>query len=313
MTSDHEEVGIGSFACAVGDLECKPVDIPDFDALWQSVSPGTDFAAMGCATYRKMSRPVGEYVVDAVRRTLQDAAVSPKDIDHIVFATSDPALARLPREFAIGVLGAVGLVDCVPHLLSFQRCCSSLTALRHGRQLFADPRVAHVLVVALDFTPDDYERVRTYALFGDAAASCLLTRRGAGLVRLVSSAIHVDEDGLRGRDSILSRKEVADRALSSVLDASGRRLEQITKVFAVNLHQPLTLFNATAAGFGLDKLHFADTLSAYGHCGNCDWMINLSDYHERVGIRPGEIYLAQASAQGFYACGLLEGSPRSEA
>jgi hypothetical protein len=39
-------------------------------------------------------------------------------------------------------------------------------------------------------------------------------------------------------------------------------------------------------------------------------MINLVDYHERVGIRPGETYLAQSMAPGFYACGLLEGSAR---
>jgi hypothetical protein len=39
-------------------------------------------------------------------------------------------------------------------------------------------------------------------------------------------------------------------------------------------------------------------------------MINLSDYHEKVGIVPGGIYLAQSSANGFYACGLLEGSAR---
>jgi 3-oxoacyl-[acyl-carrier-protein] synthase-3 len=313
MTSDHEAVGIGSFACAFGDLECKPESIPDFDALWQAVSPNADFAAMGCATFRKMSGRVDEYVIEAVRRTLQGAVVSPEDIDHIVFATSDPTIAVLASDFAIRVLGAVGLVDCVPHLLSFQRCCSSLTALRHGQHLFTDPNVAHVVVVALDFTPDDRDRVRSYAVFGDAAVSCLLTRRDPGLVRLVSSAVHVDGDGLRGRDSFVSRKEVADRALSSVLHASGRQLEQITKVFAANLHQPLTLFNATAAGLRLEKLHFADTLSAYGHCGNCDWMINLVDYHERFGIVPGETYLAQASAQGFYAYGLLEGSPRSRA
>ena len=309
MTPDRDEVGIGAFASAFGDLECKPENIPDFDALWQAVSPpGADFATMGCTTFRKMSGPVQEYVVDAVRGSLQDAAVSPADIDHIVLATSDPTIALLSPDFAIDVLSAVGLVDCVPHLLSFQRCCSSIIALQHGRRLFSDPDVTHVVVVGLDFTPDDRERLRTYAVFGDAATSCLLSRREPGLVRLVSSAVHVDDEGLRGRDTFVSRQKVADRALSSVLRSGGRRLEQITKVFPANLHQPLTLFNATAAGLRLDTLHYADTLAAYGHCGNCDWMINLSDYHEKVGIIPGATYLAQSSANGFYACGLLEGT-----
>jgi 3-oxoacyl-[acyl-carrier-protein] synthase III len=255
-----------------------------------------------------MSEPVAAYVVDAVGRSLQDAAVDPGDVDHIVFATSDPVLASLSPDFAVGVLEAAGLVDCVPHLMSYQRCCSSLTALRHGRQLFSDPDVRHVMVAALDHTPDDRDRVRSYALFGDAAASCLLSRNRPGLVRLVASAIRVDREGLRGQDTFVSRKKVADAALACVLRVGGRELGQITKVFAANLHKPLTLFNAGSVGLRKDMLHFADTLSAYGHCGNADWMINLVDYHDRFGIRPGETYLAQSLAQGFYACGLLEGS-----
>lgn len=308
MIPDHEHVGIGSFACAFGDVECKPENIPDFDALWQTVSFGTDFAEMGCSTYRKMSGPVAEYVVDAVRRTLRGAGASSADIDHIVFATSDPTLALLPSDFAQSVLIALELDDCVPHVLSFQRCCSSLTALRHGRQLFTDPDVTHVAVVALDFVPHDRDRVRSYAVFGDAAASCLLTRDDPGLMRLVSSAVKVDPDGLRGRDSFGSRKDVADRTLAAVLSAGHRELGQIAKVFAANLHKPLTLFNATSVGLRPDTLHFTDTLAAYGHCGNADWIINLVDYHERFGVRSGETYLAQSLAPGFYACGLLEGS-----
>jgi 3-Oxoacyl-[acyl-carrier-protein (ACP)] synthase III. len=225
-----------------------------------------------------------------------------------VFATSDPTLALLPYDFAGRVLLAVGLDDCVPHVVSFQRCCSSLTALRHGQELFSDPEVTHVVVVAVDFMPHDRDRVRSYAMFGDAAVSCLLTRHHPGLVRLVSSAVKVDPDGLRGHDSFVSRKNVADRTLSAVLRAGGRRQGQIAKVFAANLHKPLTLFNATSVGLLPDTLHFADTLAAYGHCGNADWMINLVDYHERFGIQSGETYLAQSLAPGFYACGLFEGS-----
>ncbi len=308
MISDHEDIGIGSFACAFGDVECKPENIPDFEALWESVSFGVDYAEMGCRTYRKMSDPVEDYVVDAVRRTLQAGGATAANVGHLVFATSDPTLALLPPDFAGRVLLALGLDDCVPHVVSFQRCCSSLTALRHGEGLFADPDVTHVVVVALDFIPQDRDRVRSYAMFGDAAVSCLLTRTGPGLVRLLSSGVKMDPEGLLGRDTFISRKNVADRTLAAVLRAGGRRPGQLTKVFAANLYKPLTLFNATSVGLRPDTLHFADTLATYGHCGNADWMINLVDYHERFGIRSGETYLAQSLAPGFYACGLLEGS-----
>ena len=129
-------------------------------------------------------------------------------------------------------------------------------------------------------------------------------------MRLVSCAVKVDPDGLRGRDSFISRKNVADRTLAAVLRAGDRQLGQIAKVFAANLHKPLTLFNGTSVGLLPDTLHFVETLAAYGHCGNADWMINLIDYHERFGIRSGDTYLAQSLAPGFYACGLFEGSAR---
>ncbi|MFE2810951.1 hypothetical protein ACFXGG_10930 [Streptomyces nigra] len=308
MISDLENIGIGSFACVFGDLENKPENIPGFDALWQTASFGTDFGDMGCGTYRKMNRPVLDHVVDAVRRSMSGSGARPGDVGHLVLATSDPTLALLPSDFAEQVLLACGLDDCVPHLVSYQRCCSSLTALRHARDLFADPDVTHVVMVALDFVPDDRDRVRPYALFGDAAVACTLTRHEPGLVRLVSSAVKVDPDGLRGQDTFASRKTVADRTLAAALRAGRRQRGQLTRVFAANLYKPLTLFNASSVGLPPDRLHFTETLAAYGHCGNADWMINLADHHERVGVRAGQTYLAQSLAPGFYACVLLEGT-----
>lgn len=307
MAADRTAVGMGSFRWALGDLECEPGDIPDFEAVWQARSPGTDFGSTGCATYRKMSGPVEDYVIDAVRRTLRDSVDSPADVDHIVFATSDECLALLPADFVVRVLDALGLVGCLPHLVSFQQCCSSLAALRHSRQLFCDLRVTDVVLVSLDAVPQDRDRLTPSALFSDAAVSCLLTRRGPGLVRPVSSAVRVDHAGMLGRDSFASRQQAVRGTLSKVLDAGGRRLDQVAMVFPTNQYQAVTLFNATAAGLRRERLHFTDTLSAFGHCGNSDWMINLIDYHDRFGIRPGEIYLAQSSAPGIHACALLAG------
>jgi 3-oxoacyl-[acyl-carrier-protein] synthase III len=313
MSVDREYVGIGSFACAFGDLEHGPEDIADFDGLWEAQSNGQGFAAMGSAAFRKMTAPVEQYVVDALRRTLQGAETAAADVDHLVFATSDARLASLPPDFAVRTLDALGLVNCVPHLLSYQQCCSSLTALRYSRQLLADPGVTDVLLVALDFTPEDRDRVTSFALFSDAAAGCLLSRRRPGPFRLMSSAVHADPEGLAGRDSFASRQKVAQTVLSDVFDAAGRRLDEVAKVFPANLFQPVTQFNAMAAGIRPDRLHFADTLSRFGHCGNCDWMINLIDYQGSNSLSPGELYLAQSSAPGFYAAALLEAVAAADA
>jgi 3-oxoacyl-[acyl-carrier-protein] synthase-3 len=308
MISSLDGVGIGSFACTFGDLECRPDDIAGFAELWRAQSPDTDFETMGCGTFRKMTGPVEGYVVDCVKRVLGDQGVPAEDVDHVVFATSDACLGRLGRDFAVGVLAALGMTGGVPVVLSFQQCCSSLGALRYGWELFADEDVRNVVLVSLDFTPDDPDRVRSFALFGDAVAGCLISRTGEGRLRLVSSALGVDYSGLVGRDSFVSRQKVAQASFAKVFGESGEPLESVTKVFPTNLYQPLTLFNAMAAGVPKSQLHFAEPMYAYGHCGNSDWMINLVDYADRNGLRQGELYLAQASAPGFFACGLLKGT-----
>ncbi|WP_333737397.1 hypothetical protein [Streptomyces sp. IBSBF 2806] len=308
MTTDPTGIGIGSFACVFGDQRRKPHDIPGFEALWDERSSGADFSAMGCETFRTMTAPVEEYVIEAVRRTLDDGAVAPADVDYLVLATSDARLAALGADFAARLLDALGLVDCVPVLLSYQQCCSSLTALRHGHDLLlGDPDARHAVLVSLDFTPDDDDRVRSFALFGDAVASCLISRSGQGLVRLLASAVRADHEGLLGRDSFVSRQRAAQSALTRAGASAGRRATDVTRVFPTNLYAPITLFNASIAGLHRDRLHFAGTLAAYGHCGNSDWLINLVDHHDETGIRPGETHLAVSSAPGFFACALFEG------
>jgi len=302
-----DTVTVGSFACELGDLECKPADLPDFEQWWQAESNGADFTTMGCGTFRKMSGPVSGYVVATVQRTLAERGLPARQVDRVVFATTDANLAQVDRDFVAGVLEAAGLVSCVPVLMSFQQCCASVTALGHGCALFDDPAVRNVLVVAFDAAATDRERVRQFALFGDAAASCLISRDGGGELRLASSAVQIDYEGLLGRDSMVSRQQVARDTLDAVLGTTGTSIAEVTMVFPTNLYQPLTSFNAMVAGIHKSKLHFAEMLYRVGHCGNCDWMLNLIDYRDKVGLRRGEQYLSHASAPGFFAGGLLVG------
>lgn len=191
-------------------------------------------------------------------------------------------------------------------MLSFQPCCSSLAALRHARDLLAEDGVRTVVLVSLHLTPDDADRVRSFALFSDAVASCPISR-DEGLVRLLSTAVGVDHAGVLGRDSFLSRRQVAQSSLAAALGARDLTPAEVTKVFPTN-HRPVALSNATIAGIGREQLHFTGALENYGHCGNSDWMIHLADHHDQVKIRPDEAYLALSSAPGFFACGLLAGA-----
>jgi hypothetical protein len=300
-------VTIGSFACVFGDVDRKPAEIPGFAELWAAAAPSTEFGAMGCDGFRTMSGPAEDYVTDSVRQALAGRGVAGEDVDHVVLATSDATLRQLSPDFAARVLDGAGMRNCVPAVLSFQQCCSSLAALRYAGDLFSDKDVRNVVLVALDRTPEDKDRVRSFALFSDAAVSCVLSRGAGGDVRLRASAVRVDYAGLTGHDSFASRQQVAQAAFGAIFRESGASFGDVTAIFSTNLYKPATLFNAAVAGASPSALHFADSLRRYGHCGNCDWMINLVDFNDRTGLEPDAAYVAQSSAPGFFACALLTG------
>ncbi|MGW4641336.1 hypothetical protein ACWEN6_22630 [Sphaerisporangium sp. NPDC004334] len=297
---------IGSFACVTGHAEGRPEDIPGFEDLWRAVSPDTAFAAMGTGTYRKMTGPVTPYIVDCVAKVLSEHGVRAAEVDRLVLATSDGVLGLLGRDVAVDVMRAAGLTACVPAIVSLQQCCSSIEALRYAWGLAAaDAR--NVVLVALDFTPDDRDRVKSFAVFGDAVAGCLISRDHAGLT-LAGTGVAADFSGMVGEDTFATRQSVARAALGQAFGQAGRTPDDIAKIFTSSLFAPIATFNAMAAGQARGKLYFQEPMTRYGHCGNADWLINLMDYHHKTGLEPGALYLAQASAPGFFACALLEAS-----
>ncbi|GAA2206656.1 hypothetical protein GCM10009850_021140 [Nonomuraea monospora] len=298
--------GISSFAYVAGDVEGRPEDIPGFDDLWRAVSPDTAFSAMGTGTYRKMTGPLVPYVADCVAKVLSAHGVRPAEVDRLVLATSDGALGLLGRDVAVEVMRAAGLTACVPAVVSLQQCCSSIEALRYGWDLAA-AGARNVVLVALDRTPDDRDRVKSFALFGDAVAGCLISRDHGGLT-LAGTGLAADFSGMVGQDTFASRQAVARAALDRAYGQAGRAPADVTKIFTSSLYTPIAGFNAMAAGQARGLLHFQEPMTRYGHCGNADWLINLMDYTDKTGLERGALYLAQASAPGFFACALLEAS-----
>jgi hypothetical protein len=305
MNRSGAHLSIDSFASVPGDIQCDAQSIPGFDELWKALVPGADFATMGCESFRKMSTSIEDYVIACIDQTLKQHETAPTDIDHIVFSMTDATLGLVGPDFVVDVLKATGMIHCIPAVISYQQCCSALTALHYGWQLFAADSTDHVIVVALDFRSDDRDRVRPFALFGDAVTSCMISRRSGSGLWLAAAAVTMDFDGLIGNDSFTSRQKVSRAALQKTSDEAGVQLNAITRVFPSNLFKPLTLFNSAAAGIDKAKLHFDTTFRRFGHCGNPDWMMNLIDYKETVGIEEGEAFLALASAPGFFACNLL--------
>jgi len=296
-------VRLSSFACEFGDRERAPESIEGLAAMCAARGLTLGLPAMGCGTFWQMTGPLEPYILRCVSRTLASSGVPADAVGHLVFSTMDSTLRHVNPDLAREVLTGLGLVRCLPTLISAQQCASSLAAVEHASRLLAGPGASHAIVVSFDFVVDDADRVQSFALFGDAVTSCLVSRDAAGLAWR-SYGVGVDFAGIAGRDSFETRKQVVATTLGRVLAEGGARLEDVERCFSTNFYKPIALFNAGISGIHRGRLGI-DTLSRRAHCGNCDWMINLAHHQDTAGLAPGKTYLAQSFAPGFFACGLL--------
>jgi 3-oxoacyl-[acyl-carrier-protein] synthase III len=302
---EHSTLNLSGFACAFGELPRPPESIAQHEEICAAHGVSLELSTMGCKTFWQMTRKLESYVVASIAETLARSNVAADQVDAVLFASSDQNLPALHVDFTRNVLAELGLVRCIPTLISFQQCASSLAALAHARGLLADPSVSHVLLVAFDFVRLDCDRIKPFALFGDAVASCLVSRdRGIGLT-LRSCGSAMDMKGLRGSDDFGSRRSVAARVLQEALSKANVKLPEIERVFSTNIYKPIAMFSTSMLGIRREQLYI-ETLAERAHCGNCDWMINLSHALQQGLISPARKYVIHASAPGFHAAGVLQ-------
>lgn len=297
---------VGAFAAACGDRERRVDSIDGLPELCRERRIGINIGALGCASFYQMTQPLEVYLVESARSTLSAGGVSPQEVRYVVFATSDGSIGALSERVVRCTLTQVGLRCCVPVLVSLQQCVSSLAALQYGCELMRDDDVGNVLIIAFDLVERDQDRVKPFALQGDAVASCLVSRDGPATLTPLSYAVRVDPAGVIGEDSFESRKQAAVATLSQALADAGGTLDRVERCFSTNLYKPLAWFNASTIGLSRSRLSI-DTLPTHAHCGNCDWMLNAMHHRDQVGFAPGRDYVVQGFAPGFVACGVLRG------
>jgi len=305
MSNYLEKIKIGAFACEYGDLKRSPESIEDFTNLCSSLKIDSHFNLLGCGSFWQMTKPVEFYIARSIEKTLAESNIAADRVDRIVFSTTDSVMQDINTQLAAHILEKLNLVNCVPIFISMQQCASSMAALDHAHYLFENNNVNNVIVVSIDYIVEESKRITPYALFGDAVASCMVSRGDNAGFSLMSYSVNLDFSGLVGKDDFNSRKAVAKKCLDEVLSVHHLSMDNVEKYFSTNLFKPLALFNSATFGVSKSKLYI-ETLFDRAHCGNSDWMINLIDYLDSVGIQRGKYYLIQSSAPGFFSCALIK-------
>lgn len=278
--------------------------IANLDALIEARKIPMGLAAMGCENFGQITAPPEVAIKACIARTLERSGHAASEIDQLIFATSDNHLHQIGDTFARSIMIDLGLDRATPSLVGLQQCVGSLTAVDRAARLVDTGAAALVLVVAFDIVDDDDQRVQPFALFGDAVTTCLVGADRSGELCWQAHRTGLDPAGLRGEDDFASRKSTADAAIKGALGDAGIAIGDIKASFSTNFFKPIALFNANISGIASAKLA-VPTMKLRGHCGNCDWMMNLEAYCDAETLVPGDPFLAQAFAPGFSACAVL--------
>ena len=130
----------------------------------------------GWGRIRRTEQRLEDLAVGSALGSLRAAGVPADTVDALVLCTtsvSGPADDH--GRFFEAVLTGIGLGDIAFYGLTMNRCTNLLAGIDLAAALVGVGRYRRVLVVTTDLVTDEADRMASYALFSDGAASCLVT------------------------------------------------------------------------------------------------------------------------------------------
>ena len=250
-------------------------------------------ALWGWGRVRRTDRPLTELAVDTGRQTLGAAGLAPAMVDALVLcSTSITGPADGHGQFFADVLTGLGLDDVGFYGITLNRCTNLLAGIDLATALVAAGRYRRVLVITTDRVLDEAERMVSYALFSDGAASCLISSEPAGTAYQVLGCANAQQAG-----SLVSTAEISSELARTVndrlLEPHGMKLGDVCGVMHLNVFLPLVTMKERQAGYTAEQI-YTGNVTRVGHCYAADPLINLLDRQ----THPGHHYLLAASVPG---------------
>jgi len=246
----------------------------------------------------------------AGRQALDEAGVSPEDLDLVLVATvgADELLPNAAPLVALD-LGAhnAGAMDLGA------ACTGFLSALSLAAAQVECGRCEHVLVIGADvlsrFT-DKSDR-GTAALFADGAGAAVVGAANGGPGVIGHIALHSDGSGARAicanhDDQIIHMqghdtfKAAVHRLSESTLEAVARVGLELDDIGLFVYHQAnARILAAVGERLGVDRARVIDCIDRYGNTSSATLPIALADARERGMLEPGMNVLPAAFGAGY--------------
>ncbi|MGW9212118.1 3-oxoacyl-ACP synthase [Embleya sp. NPDC055664] len=249
----------------------------------------------GWGSVRRTERGLAELAAESAAATLRAGA---SDADAVVLcSTRVPGLSEGHGAFMETFLAEAGLGDVPFYGQNMNRCVNLLAAIDTATAFVRAGRHRRVLVVTTDSAAHEDDRMASYALFSDGAASCLVTAAGeiAGGYEILACASAQDRGRLAHSNEISA--DLARTVNERLLTPLGMKPGDIAGLMHANIFKPVIVMKERQAGFTPAQLHL-DNITRVGHCFAADPLINLVDRAEAGHVQPGRHYLLAAGVPG---------------
>jgi len=291
-----------SYLCApqyvLGEIAEDHTALPGFAERVRRLRMQPSAALWGWGTVHRTERDLADLAVETGRATLRAARLDPLSVDALVLcSTRFPGGPETHGRLVGTILTGLGLDRAAFTGVTLNRCTNLLAAIDMADALVSSGRYGRVLVITTDRAGVETDRLETFALFSDGAASCVVTGDPgiADSYEIMSGASAQDARNLdwSGQISADLAREVND----AILKPLDLRLDQIHGVLHTNLFRPLVTMKERLAGFRAEQLYTAN-IPRVGHCFAADPLINLVDRATAGELLPDHHYLLVASVPG---------------
>lgn len=253
----------------------------------------------GWGAFFRTERSVADLAADSARRTLDAAAVAPATVDGLIACTTafprdvESHAPYLGRLLTAAGLPAVSFAAGV----TLNRCNNMLAALTMATALVRSGTLRTVLVVTADRVREEADRLESFALFSDGAASCVVADRPLGTpsFAVLDCAAEQNTAALVETEQIDSR--LAAKVTARLCATAGVVPCEIAALLTANLVRPLLNMKERQAGMAVEQLRTAN-IERVGHCFAADPVLNLVDLVAARDTTVGAHYLLAASVPG---------------
>ena len=268
----------------------------------------------GLASFCEHTGPTSELYMASISETLDKAALTPSEIDAVIFSSSASDWTSEDETALLTALQKFGFLKTRLVGLSLQACSGCGEALRLACDLLGGS-ATNVLVVICGRTPTHRRRIspRAATIFSDGAASCIVSS-SVGEFEILSASGHTniplsvvsDRTG-----SLLSPlKQIKGafgdlRALSrQVCDLAEVSRESIRSVFCTNGSNVHAMLISEAAEIPLARV-YTDDIPLYGHVYSCDNLISLTTYSIKNQMAGGSLYMLVGWSPYIFSAAIL--------